>query len=267
MAEALSNFFKKITGRGGLQPLAPARSDVLQSKEIIDPEHTVVLQVTDDGSLGADVVRVAPDKLILVDGAESGASGDREGAMQLATILESTSDVPKSGTGAHIALDFNPDFFRLRAYAGGVGIIYRRGKEHRIKPDVFYFGEDSFHVPVVDREVSLTAATHLVLLSDGGIDLLANKDLFGDRWEFKHELFLRLVEDINAGEQSLVVNKNDIVYLLEPLTGIINGIFSPDALTDALRRRFKTFSAIAPHDTGLFEDDATIVIATIESKI
>ena len=264
MAEALSNFLKKITGRGLQLPNQP-RPDIPQAKEIIDPEMALVLQVTPDKSSGADVVRVLKNKVILVDGVGNGASGDRMGAEKLATTLENTDGLLQSN-GAYVGLVANTNSLALRARAGCFAVVYGVDKSTGLlKPKVLYAGSDLYPKEVY-QEHSAQGARFACLLTDGGVDLFADPELFGDRPEYSRTA-RKVAERINYEEISMGDVPGAFTdILLRPLTAIINENPKSADLRATLNQRFTDFSAeMARYSNPPFTDDATLILTPLNT--
>lgn len=262
MTEALGNFFRRIIG-GALQSQTPIRPDIQQWKEIISPERTLALQVTPDKSPGADVVRVVKNKVIVVDGVGMGADGDRLGAERLASTLKNT-DGPLQSNGAYIALAADADSLVLRANAGCFGITYESDPQTGLlKPNVIYAGNDVRPQEIYQRR-DIKDTKFALMLTDGGVDLFASLDLFGDRPELSRSA-RKVVDRINYDK----ISADEIPgafenILLRPLTAIINENPDPRNLQDAINKRFADFSTeMARFSNPPFTDDATLVFVQI----
>lgn len=262
MAEELGNSFRRLIG-GVLQSQTPIRPDIPQPKEIIGPERTLILQITPDGSTGADVVSVVKNKVIVVDGVGMSADGDRLGAERLASTLKNT-DGPLQSNGAYITLAADADSLVLMANAGCFGITYESDPQTGLlKPNVIYAGNDLRPQEIYQRR-DIKDTKFALMLTDGGVDLFASLDLFGDRPEFSRsarKVVDRIKYDKISADEIPGAFEN---ILLRPLTAIINENPNHATLQDALNKRFKDFSAeMARFSKPPFTDDATLVFVQV----
>jgi hypothetical protein len=246
--------------------------DIPKSFEILSPDNVIVLNLSTDSSPGADIVLIKQGKIIIVDGAGSGKSGKRAEAIQLAELLHKRDGIYPD-FGAYISISNQKSNLSIGTRAGVYVVIFgiEKGDEYpEIKPKVIINGDD-LHALVSTETIipgkNPTGESKFVLLmTDGGLDALANPKIFGDHWAYSKPAPI-IAERIGLGRISHDEVPDAMTNtLLRPITQIANEAASMQIFKKEIQRRFTLFSNIInSQKEHHLVDDATIVLIPLEA--
>jgi hypothetical protein len=185
-------------------------------------KNATILNYVADGSFGGDVYSINQSRCILVDGKLSGKAAERKEALTALNILSRFPDTVIGGA-AYIALDQQEKEIKINARGGGYLIGWKRSEESELKTEIIYFGRDEDQTKLntaIDRD----EYEYLTLLSDGGIDFLADINFIPQQPEYFHPknalgdiYFLNLAPSLELEKR-----KQALISLLRPLTGVLN---------------------------------------------
>ncbi|MDP1722275.1 MAG: hypothetical protein Q8L37_03625 [Candidatus Gottesmanbacteria bacterium] len=221
-------------------------------------DHTVLtIQMTSDGSAGADVVKSRGGRLVLVDGPGATSDGNRKRAEQVAELLLTNNDDQQYI--AYQRIDLGKGYsFELKAAQGGY-FIYWVSEDGILRPIPGYIGVDNRQIEVQSlRSSSLHDVRYAMMVTDGGLQLVLHPEVIGSIAKNHAHNAVNMVENL-ASNNEFMLAQDDMIRLLENFTNqlMIGGI-------EAIELAYRPY--IKAHQNGdkWLDDDATFVLTSMK---